>query len=170
MRRFSSLLFSGHWLSTFLPHFPNAPFTLTHVSTARRRVRYYWDSDSCQGSHHGQDSPLVSNHLPVVPSSTPWSATSPLGSPPQRDVLLPGFATLVQARRNTPPKQVHHPTDRQFASGYYPPRLATTQLPSATELWPTPTGTFTLQIARIHGRTLNRSRGRGGFDPGPAVG
>src|ERR1700676_1924979 len=40
MLRFSSSLFSGHWLSTFLPHFPNAPFTLTHVSTARRRVRY----------------------------------------------------------------------------------------------------------------------------------
>jgi integrase len=78
-------------------------------------------------------------------------------------VLLPGFATLVQARRNTSPKQVRHPTDRQFASGYSPTRLATTQLPSATELWPTPTGTFTLQIVRIHGRTLNRSRGRGGF-------
>jgi hypothetical protein len=36
------------------------------------------------------------------------------------------------------------------------PELATTQLPSATELWPTPTGTFTLQVARPHGRTLNR--------------
>ena len=74
----------------------------------------------------------------------------------QRAALFPGFATLVQARRNTPPKQVRHPTDRQFASGYSPPRLATTQLPSATELWPTPTGTFTLQIVRTHGRTLNR--------------
>ena len=39
-------------------------------------------------------------------------------------------------------------------SGYSPPRLTTTQLPSATELWPTPTGTCTLQMARPHGRTL----------------
>ena len=161
MLQFSSLLFSGLWLATFLPHFPNTPFTLTHVSTARRRVRYYWDSDSYQRSHHWQVSPLVSYYLPVVPSSTTWYATSPLYSPPQRDVLFPGFAALVQAHRNTPPKQVRHPTDRQFASGYSPPRLATTQLPSATELWPTPAGTYTLQIARLHGRTLNRSRGRG---------
>src|SRR5450830_34827 len=30
---FIYLLFSGLWLSTFLPHFPSAPFALTHVST-----------------------------------------------------------------------------------------------------------------------------------------
>ena len=65
----------------------------------------------------------------------------------------------MQARRYTPPKQVRHPTDRQFAFGYSPPRLATTQLPSATELWLTPAGTFTLQIVRTHGRTLNRHAG-----------
>jgi len=95
----------------------------------------------------------------TFPSFRPQTRGTPhrrFYSPPQRDVLLPGFATLVQARRNTPPKQVRYPTDRQFASGYYPPRLTTTQLPSATELWPTPTGTYTLQIARFHGRTLNR--------------
>src|ERR1039457_5065886 len=57
MLHFSSLLFSGLWLATFLPHFPNTPFTLTHVSTARRRVRYYWDSDSYQRSR------LNSSHL-----------------------------------------------------------------------------------------------------------
>ncbi len=28
------LLFSGLWLSTFLPHFPSAPFALTHISIA----------------------------------------------------------------------------------------------------------------------------------------
>ena len=71
----------------------------------------------------------------------------------QRAALFPGFATLVQARRNTPPKQVRHPTDRQFVSSYSPPRLATTQLPSTTELWLTPTGICTLLIARLHGRT-----------------
>src|ERR1035441_10700715 len=103
-----------------------------------KRVKSNWDSDSYQRSHHWQVSPLVSYYLPVVPSSTTWYATSPLYSPPQRDVLFPVFAALVQAHRNTPPKQVRHPTDRQFASGYSPPRFATTQLPSATELWPTP--------------------------------
>ena len=125
------------------------------------RVRYYWDSDSCQCSHHRQVSPLTSCYLPVVPSSTTWYATASLYPPSQRAAFLPGFATLVQARRHTPPKQVRHPTDRQFASGYSPPRLTTTQLPSATELWPTPAGTCTLQIARTHGRTLNRPHGGG---------
>ena len=153
---------SGLSLSTFLPHFPNAPFALTHVSTLQLllRVRYYWDSDSCPRSPHRQVSPLATCHLPIVPSSTTLYATASLYPPLQRAALIPGFATLVQARRNTPPKQVRHPTDRQFASGYSPPRLTTTQLPSATELWPTPTGTFTLQMARPRGRTLNRWRGR----------
>ena len=154
MLRLSSLLPSGLGLSTFLPHFPNAPFALTHVSTLFC-VRYYWDSDSCQRSPRQQVSPLTSRHFPVVPSPITWYATSPLYPPLQRAVLLPGFAAWMQARRRTPPKQVRYPTDRQFASGYSPPRLATTQLPSATELWPTPTGTFTLQVARTHGRTSN---------------
>ena len=125
-------------------------------SNSLLRVRYHWDSDSCQRSLRRQVSPLASYNLPVVPTSTTWYATSSLYPPPQRAALLPGFAILVQARRHTPPKQVRYPTDRQFASGYSPPRLATTQLPSATELWPTPTGTFTLQIVRPHGRTPKR--------------
>ena len=102
-------------------------------------MRYCWGSDSCQRSPHRQVSPLATCHCPIVPPSTTWYAATPLYLPPQRAALLPGFATLVQARRHTPPKQVRYPTDRQFASGYSPPRLATTQLPSATELWPTPT-------------------------------
>jgi hypothetical protein len=163
MLRLSSLLLSGLARSTFLPHFPNTPFALAHVSTGKiqPRERYYWDSDSCQRSLHRQVSPLTSCCFPVVPSSITWYATSPLYPPRQRDALLPGFATLVQARRHTPPKQVRYPTDRQFASGYSPPRLTTTQLPSATELWLTPTGTFTPQVARPHGRTRNRCRGSG---------
>ena len=78
----------------------------------------------------------------------------------QRAALFPGFATLVQARRNTPPKQVRYPTDRKFVSSCSPPRLATTQLLSTKQLWLTPTGICTLLITRLHGRTLNRSRGR----------
>ena len=122
-------------------------------------LQYYEGSDSCQCSHHRQVSPLTSYYLPIVPSSTTWYATTSLYPPSQRAALLPGFATFVQARRHTPPKQVRHPTDRQFASGYSPPRLTTTQLPSATELWLTPAGTFTLQIVRTHGRTRSRYRG-----------
>ena len=37
-----------------------------------------------------------------------------------------------QARQHTPPKRVRHPTGYPFASGYFPPRLAATQLPSAS--------------------------------------
>ena len=44
----------------------------------------------------------------------------------------PGFAMDEQARRATPPKRVRHPAGCSFASGCSPPRLATTQLPSAT--------------------------------------
>ena len=44
----------------------------------------------------------------------------------------PGFAIIAQARRYTPPKRVRHPTGCPFASGCSPPRLAATQLPSAT--------------------------------------
>ena len=59
---------------------------------------------------------------------------------------------------NIPPNQVRHPTDRQFASGCSPPRLTTTQLPSATEPWHAPTRTFTVLIRRPHGRTRARAR------------
>jgi hypothetical protein len=60
----------------------------------------------------------------------------------------------------THPQTVHQ---AKFASQFAAKvtAVAQVQLPSATELWPTPTGTYTPQIARHHGRTLNRSRGRG---------
>src|SRR5580658_2696295 len=44
----------------------------------------------------------------------------------------PGFAKHEQARRATPPNRVRHPAGCSFASGFSPPRLAATQLPSAT--------------------------------------
>ena len=78
MLQLSFLLCSGLWLSTFLPHFPNTSFALTYFSTAPHRVRYNWDSDSCQRSQHQQVSPLVSYYLPVVPSPNTWYPTSPL--------------------------------------------------------------------------------------------
>ena len=56
------------------------------------RVRYYWDSDSCQRSPRRQVSPLTSCHLPIVPSSNTLYAAAPLYPPLQRAALLPGFA------------------------------------------------------------------------------
>ncbi|MDO9011692.1 MAG: hypothetical protein Q7U78_07795, partial [Gallionella sp.] len=70
-----------------------------------------------------------------------------------------GFTLNEQARRHTPPKRVRFTTDRQFASSCSPPRLATTQLPSATEIWHTPTRTFTVLFARLHGRTHSAKAG-----------
>jgi hypothetical protein len=55
---------------------------------------------------------------------------------PSRDKRLLGFALSVQARHDNRPNRVRHPTDQSFASGCSPPRLATTQLPSATKSRP----------------------------------
>ena len=44
----------------------------------------------------------------------------------------PGFAMNEQARRTMPPKRVRHPAGCSFASSCSPPRIAATQLPSAT--------------------------------------
>src|SRR5262245_38467261 len=61
-----------------------------------------------------------------------------------------------QARRSSPPSRVRSPTDRQFASGCSPRRFGPTQLPSATELWHTPTRTFTVLMWHHHRRTHSR--------------
>jgi len=103
-----------------------------------------------------QVSPLTAPHLPVVPSPTTWAAWSSLHPPRQRDQRVSDFAMNEQARRSSPPNRVRYPTDQQFASGCSPPRLSTTQLPSATELWHTPTRTFTVLMWRPHGRTHSR--------------
>ena len=44
----------------------------------------------------------------------------------------PGFAMNEQARRTMPPKRVRYPAGCSFASSCSPPRIAATQLPSAT--------------------------------------
>ena len=64
-----------------------------------------------------------------------------------------------QARRSSPPNRVRYPTDQQFASGCSPRRFGPTQLPPATELWHTPTRTFTVLMWRPHGRTHSRESG-----------
>ena len=117
-------------------------------------MHYSAGSDSCRRSPPPTGLPVYL----ALPSdrSAPNHVMPPLDrlvSPAQRRARVSGFATRSQARRNTPPNRVRHPTDRPFASGYSPPRLATTQLPSATELWHTRTRTLTVQTMRPHGRT-----------------
>ena len=49
-----------------------------------------------------------------------------------------------QTRRLALPNRIRYPADCPFASSCSPPHLTMTQLLSATALWHTPTGTFTL--------------------------
>ena len=44
----------------------------------------------------------------------------------------PGFAKHEEARHTIPPKRIRHPAGCSFASGCSPPRIAATQLPSAS--------------------------------------
>jgi hypothetical protein len=95
-------------------------------------LRYYAGSDSCRALA----SPTGLSAYPALPSghpvpnhvvrpdvALPVTSARPVG---------PGFAINEQARRDTPPNRVRHPTGCPFASGCSPPRLAATQLPSAT--------------------------------------
>ena len=59
-----------------------------------------------------------------------------------------------QTRRLALPNRIRYPTDCLFASSCSPPHFAMTQLLSATTLWHTPTGTFTLLISCPCGRTI----------------
>jgi hypothetical protein len=58
-----------------------------------------------------------------------------------------------------PPNRVRYPADQSLASGCSPPRLTTTQLPLATELWFSPTRTCTALIWRLRGHTTKPLRG-----------
>ena len=98
--------------------------------------------------------------LPCIPSPNTWRALpSLLRCPPSVTGSLglrPGldFTLNPQARRYARPNRVRYPTDCMFASGCSPPRLAATQLPSATRERASPgKGTFTPQIAPAPRRT-----------------
>src|SRR5262245_54875323 len=87
-------------------------------------------------SHASQVSSLSPLCLPDIPTPTTscspnvaFSVTSarPVVPSPDR-----GFTMNEQARHSIPPKRVRHPPGCPFASGCSPPRLAATQLPSAT--------------------------------------
>jgi len=127
-------------------------------------LRYYADSDSCTAHLPCRSPRLLRHTFTVVPSPTTWAAWPSLPPPRQRDQRVSDFALHEQARRSSPPNRVRSPTDQQFALGCSPPRLRTTQLPSATELWLPPTRTFTVLMRRPRGRT---HAGRDGRHPDP---
>jgi hypothetical protein len=129
--------------------------------------RYYSGSDSCPWSPPPTGIPAycappsdrsIPNH--VMPRD------QRLIPPTQRDHWLSGFALRSQARRNIPPNRVRAPTDQSFVSGYSPPRLTTTQLPSTTEPWHTRTRTSTVLTVRPHGRTTAAVPPAGGPEAG----
>ena len=82
----------------------------------------------------------------------------------QRAGRISDFAMNEQARRHTPPNRVRYPADCQFTSSCSPPRLAATQLLSATGSWLTLTRTSTVQISRLRRRTVSRA---GGYPENP---
>jgi hypothetical protein len=122
----------GSYASTFLPPVPRRSFAFCPSRGFRRfgtmkaltpapltihsaGLPAYLATPSCRS---------VSNHVGLPDHRLP---------PRQRDQRVSDFAMSEQARRSSPPNRVRSPTDQQFALGCSPPRLAATQLPSATE-------------------------------------
>ena len=149
-------------------HSPSCPPSLSPVYVARacghpcERPRYYEGSDSCAPSPRLAGLPACLVH----PSRR--SASNHVGGSQVALAARPALAMcsrlrqLLAARHHSPPNRVRHPADRQFASGCSPPRLAATQLLSASGVWLPPTRTFTLLNKRLHGRTGSRPPGGGG--------
>ena len=123
---------------------------LSALRAAPRRCAHYEDSDSCSA----HPPPHLLRHTFLSFRLQPRRLPGHRFPPRQRVQRVSDFALVSQARRSSPPNRVRPPTDRQFTSGCSPPRLAATQLPSATELWHTPTRSFTVLMWRPHGRTI----------------
>ena len=113
----------------------------------------------------GQVSSLISHTRPDIPPPTTWPARTafPIANPNVSGVFQasPSPSRLAAV---SPPNRVRHPADCQFASGCSPPRLAATQLPSATGSWLAPTRTCTVRCVRLHERT------RSGLQPATSSG
>jgi hypothetical protein len=141
--------------STFLSPFPRRSF----ASRACRGLNRFGTMETLTPTllTYGAGLPAyLATPFLVVPSPTTWAAWTSL-PPRQRAQRFSDFTMNEQARRSSPPNRVRYPTDRQFALGCSPPRLAATQLPSATELWHTPTRTSTVLMWRPHRRTHPRT-------------
>ena len=128
-----SLASALHHASTFLPPFPRGGFASRpspRPKPHRGNMKALTPAAHTPGR---QVSPLTPPCRPGIPTSTTQSARWSLCQSPQRQRLLPGFATDEQARHSITPNQVRPPTDCRFTSGCSPPRLAATQLPSISE-------------------------------------
>jgi hypothetical protein len=117
--------------STFLPPVPRRCFAFS-ASRGSSPLRYHEGSDSC-ATHLRRRSPHLLRHTFLSFRLQPRRLPGHRFPPRQRDQRVSDFAMYEQARRSSPPNRVRHPTDRQFTSGCSPPRLVTTQLPSASE-------------------------------------
>jgi hypothetical protein len=115
-------------------HLPSARFCYPRFSRLSP-LQYYAGSDSCRASPVRQVSLLTPLCLPDIPSPTTSCARTSrachLVRPvrPFRPRLRLHSCRLAAL---TPPNRVRHPAGCPFASGCFPPRLAATQLPSAT--------------------------------------
>ena len=115
--------------------YPSASGTLTHLIWALPSTQYE-GSDSCpprpRQAGLSAYSALPSGH------PTPNHVMRSRGrfrsylSAPGRTEQGPGFAMIQLAHQRTPPKRVRHPAGWPFAFSCSPPRLAATQLPSAS--------------------------------------
>jgi len=144
----------GSHASTFLPPFPRRGFAFRPSRGSRRLGTM--ETLTSYAAHLQRRSPRLPRHTFLSFRLQPRGLPEHRLPPRQRVQRVSDFAMNEQARRSSPPNRVRSPTDRQFASGCSPPRLTTTQLPSATELWHTPTRTFTVLMWRPHGRTHSR--------------
>ena len=143
--------------STFLPPVPRRCFAFS-AFRGSSPLRYHEGSDSC-AAHLRRRSPHLLRHTFLSFRLQPRGLPSHRLPPRQRDPRVSDFAMNEKARRSSPPNRVRHPTDRLFASGCSPRRFGPTQLPSASELWLSPTRTFTVLMQRPHGRTHSGARG-----------
>ena len=147
--------------SCVMPNFAPPPSCLPSLAAvllaaplaAQKRLRYYEGSDSrrphLRATGLSAYSALSSRRSAPNHASRSVAALSVVSAPS----TVPGFATIQQARHGFTPNRIRSPTDWRFASGCSPPRLAATQLPSATKLRRTSTGTCTLLTKRPCGRT-----------------
>ena len=156
-------LSSAFTLSTFLPPFPRDGFAFRPSRGSRRIGRMRALTAAAVSSVTALPAYLAipsrlsaSNHV-----MSPGIALHAIST--QRAGRVSDFALNEQARRLIPPNRIRHPTDCRFASSCSPPRLAATQLLSASGSWLPPTRTPTALISRLHGRTHSRESGNPSF-------
>ena len=123
-----------HLASNFLPPFPSERFCWPLLSPLKSGIGAMKVLTPAALTPHGGSLRLL---CLVFRTSNPQPRYGPEHRFRSRLNALggscdPGFAMNEQARRTMPPKRVRHPAGCSFASSCSPPRIAATQLPSAT--------------------------------------